>query len=86
MKAYALGRRANGRIMSICIISPRNTATFRRLRGKRKIFGNEFNEKIFRVQLAYFKDIDYTESRVYMPGFEVSEATIKKELIRFSVV
>jgi len=50
-----------------------------------KIFGAEFNEKLFRSQLAYFKDIDYTEEVIYLPGFKVEDKIIKKKLIEFSL-
>ena len=46
---------------------------------------HEFNEKIFRAQLAYFKDIDYSEQVIYKKGFSVDDAIIKKELIEFSL-
>ena len=87
MKAYALGRRAKWKDYVDLYYIAKKYGDISPIAWKaKKIFGNEFNEKIFRVQLAYFKDIDYAENIVYMPGFEVSDATIKKELIRFSVV
>jgi len=51
-----------------------------------EIFGNEFNERIFREALAYFKDIKYSEKIIFMPGFEIEDADIKKELIKFSLI
>jgi hypothetical protein len=50
-----------------------------------EIFGGEFNEKLFRVQLSYSKDIDYTEKIIYMKGFETKNEVIKKALINFSL-
>src|SRR3989344_6036887 len=50
-----------------------------------KIFSVEFNEKIFRSQLAYFEDIDYTEKVIYRKEFEVDDDVIKKSLIDFSL-
>jgi hypothetical protein len=50
-----------------------------------EIFGSEFNEKIFRTQLTYFKDIDYSEEIMYMPGFKVDDEIIKKGLVNFSL-
>ena len=47
-------------------------------------FGNEFNEKLFREQLSYFKDINYEEEVIYMPGFKTSAKTIERVLTRFS--
>ena len=51
----------------------------------KQIFSNEFNEKIFRSQLSYFKDINYTEEIEYLPGFEVNDKEIKKALTEFSL-
>src|SRR3989344_718638 len=51
----------------------------------KQIFAHEFNEKIFRAQLAYFKDIDYSESVIYLKGFETKNAVIQKALIRHSL-
>ncbi len=49
------------------------------------IFGNEFNEKLFREQLAYFKDIDYTEKVDFMKGLEVDKKIIKTKLTEISL-
>ena len=49
------------------------------------MFGEEFNEKIFRVQLSYFEDIDYSEAVEYVEGFRISDETVRDQLIRFSV-
>ena len=49
------------------------------------ICGNNFNEKLFRVQLGYFEGIDYKEEVEFLPGFEVSDEKIKKELTSFSL-
>jgi len=50
-----------------------------------KMFGNEFNEKLFRSQLVYFKDIDYSEQVSFLKGLEKSDEVIKKKLIEFSL-
>ena len=50
-----------------------------------EIFSNEFNEKIFRTQLAYFVDIDYSEQIIYRKGFSVDDEKIKKALVEFSL-
>ncbi|MCF7795363.1 hypothetical protein K9M50_03325 [Patescibacteria group bacterium] len=49
------------------------------------IFKDNFNEKIFRVQLTYFKDIDYSEQVNYMTGSKVSDKEIKEELVKISL-
>ena len=50
-----------------------------------KIIGKEFNEKLFRTQLAYFADVNYSEEIIFMSGFEVNDEKIKQELIEFSL-
>lgn len=55
------------------------------IKEARKNFGSEFNEKLFRTQLSYFKDINYTEKVIYMKGFEIEDEEIKKTLINFSL-
>lgn len=49
------------------------------------IFGNELNEKIIRTQLAYFKDIDYTEEVIYMPRYDISKDIIQNHLTAISL-
>lgn len=40
---------------------------------------------MFRAQLSYFKDIDYSEKVIYLPGLEVPDSVIKKGLVNFSL-
>lgn len=87
MKAYALGRRAKWKdYVDIYFIAKKHNGLDGIVKRAREIFKGEFNEKIFRVQLAYFEDIDRGEKMEYMDGFSVSDEVIKKELIRFSVL
>ena len=51
----------------------------------KELFGGEFNEKLFRTQLAYFKDINYAEQVTYLPGFETSDEVVKSALVEFSL-
>lgn len=44
-------------------------------------FESYFNKKLFKGQLAYFADIDYSEEAEFLPGFEVSEDEVKSFLI-----
>ena len=55
------------------------------VKSGKAIFKGEFNERIFREQLSYFKDIDYREEVVFLKGFTVSDKIIKKKLIEFSL-
>jgi len=86
MKAYALGRRAKWKdyVDLYFIINKYHSIKKIIARGK-DIFKAEFNERIFREQLAYFKDLDYREEVDYLPGFAVSEEKIKKALIKFGL-
>lgn len=86
MKAYALGRRAKWKdYVDLYFIGKKYHGIGDIIKKARKIFGNEFNEKMFRAQLAYFKDIDHSEKVIYLPGFEVSDDVIKKGLVDFSL-
>ena len=59
MKAYALGRRAKWKDYVDLFYIMKDRHSLVEIVGKASaIFGGEFNEKIFRTQLAYFKDID----------------------------
>lgn len=44
------------------------------------LFGNKFNAKLFKQQLAYFEDIDYSEEVEYIGKTRPSKATIQKFL------
>ena len=86
MKAYALGRRAKWKDYVDMYFIFKNFHSIAEVIGKAgEIFSSEFNEKIFRAQLAYFEDIDYTEKVVYRKGFEVDDDVVKTSLIDFSL-
>ena len=87
MKAYALGRRAKWKdYVDMHFILKNFHGMAEIIEKAKEIFSSEFNEKIFRAQLAYFEDIDYTEKVVYRKGFEVDDEVIKKSLIDFSLI
>ena len=87
MKAYALGRRAKWKdYVDMHFILKNFHGMAEIIKTAKEIFSSEFNEKIFRAQLAYFEDIDYTEKVVYRKGFEVDDEVIKKSLIDFSLI
>lgn len=86
MKAYALGRRAKWKdYVDIYFISKNHLNIEEIIKKAREIFSSEFNEKIFRTQLAYFEDIDYTEKIIYREGFEVNDEIIRNSLVDFSL-
>lgn len=86
MKAFALGRRAKWKdyVDLYFILKDHHSVSEITAKGK-EVFGNEFNEKIFRNQLCYFKDIDYSEEVIYRLGFSTDHEVIKKALIEFSL-
>lgn len=47
--------------------------------------GTAIAEKLFRAQLSYFKDIDFSEKVIYLKGFKTDDKTVKKGLIEFSI-
>jgi hypothetical protein len=85
MKAFALGQRAKWKdYVDLYFIMEKHHGIDGIIKKAKKLFGSHFNEKIFRTQLSYFADVSYLEKVEFMPGFEVSEKTIKKELAKFS--
>lgn len=85
MKAAALGGRAKWKdYVDLYFIFKRyslndvvTTAT--------TIFGKEFNEKLFREQLVYYKDVSRAEKIEYLPCFETKDETVKKFLKEVSL-
>lgn len=86
MKAFALGQRAKWKdyVDLYFIIKDHFLIEAISQQGKR-LFGGNFNEKLFRSQLSYFEGIDYREKVEFLPGFKTSQETIKKRLTEFSV-
>ena len=86
MKAYALGRRAKWKdYVDLYFITKKYNGIGKIVEKAREIFGKEFNEKIFRAQLAYFEDIDFSEKVIYVKNLETGEETIKEWLQKISV-
>ena len=50
-----------------------------------EIFGELFSEKLFRSQLCYFDDVDYTEQVDYIIANPPSDDKIKQTLTEFAV-
>ncbi len=86
MKAHALGRRPKWKDYVDLYFIIKDYYSVKKISGKaNKIFGAEFDEKLFRRQLAYFDDMDYREKVIWKNDFETDEETIKKALIEFSL-
>ncbi len=86
MKAFALGQRAKWKdYADLYFIINKYHSIEKIVKKGKEIFKGEFNERIFREALSYFNDVNYTELIEFLPGFEVSDEKIKKELIEFSL-
>ncbi|MBI4160113.1 nucleotidyl transferase AbiEii/AbiGii toxin family protein [Candidatus Wolfebacteria bacterium] len=86
MKIFALGRRAKWKDYVDLYFILKNRHSLKEIFKKAKqIFGNEFNEKLARTQLAYFHDIDYREKIKYLEGFAVRDEAVEKDLTQFSL-
>lgn len=86
MKAYALGRRAKWKdYVDLYFVMNGYYRIDQIIKKAKQIFASEFNEKIFRAQLTYFKDIDYSEKIIYLKGLGVKDEIVKRELINFSL-
>jgi hypothetical protein len=84
MKAYALGRRSKWKDYVDLYFLLKYRLDIQAISGNaQSIFGELFTPKLFRQQLCYFADIDYTEEVSYI-DFEVSESEIKDFLIEIA--
>jgi len=82
MKAYALGGRAKWKDYVDMYFILKDYFSLRQVVDKAiEIFNIYFNEKLFREQLSYFNDVDYTESVTYLDK-EVLDKDIKQFLIK----
>jgi len=82
MKAFALGRRAKWKDYVDLYFMLNGYFSVREISMEaERIFEQLFSEKLFRLQLAFHKDIDFSEPIEYMPGFEVNEQVVKDFLI-----
>ncbi len=86
MKAYALCQRAKWKdYVDLYFIMQRFHSYQEVVACARKYFGGEFNEKLFRIQLGYFDDVNYEEDVEYMPGFAVPDNDVKTALREISL-
>jgi hypothetical protein len=81
MKAYALGRRSKWKDYVDLYFILKNHFTISQLSDRSTaIFGQLFSEKLFRAQICYFDDIDFSEPVEFI-GAPVHEDAIKEFLI-----
>jgi len=81
MKAYALGRRSKWKDYVDIYFIVKDYFTINQIcQRANEIYGELFSEKLFRAQLSFFDDIDYSESIEYLCN-PVDENEIKEFLI-----
>lgn len=82
MKAFALAGRSKWKDYVDLYFIVKDYFTIDEISFKAKsLFGGGFNPLLFKKQLSYFEDINYSETPVFMPGFEVSDEEIKRFLV-----
>jgi hypothetical protein len=87
MKAYALGRRAKWKdYVDLYFVINKYHSIDKIVKRAEEIFKGEFNGRVFREAISYFKDVNYSEEVEFLPGFKVSDKEIKKKLTEFSLV
>jgi len=85
MKAYALGRRSKWKDYVDLYFLFEKYALDDLVKVANKIFTTSFSEKLFREQLVYFDDIDYSEIVDYMPNYQVPDEVVKRSLIEVAM-
>lgn len=79
LKSYALGRRSKWKdYIDLYFLILKYVSIEDIIKTAKNIFGDNFDEKIFRTQLCYFKDIDYSEKIVFKNNFNVSDKEVKE--------
>jgi len=85
MKTYALGGRAKWKDYVDLYFILKDRYDLKELSARAtEIFGAYFNEKLFREQLCFFDDIDYSEKVEYI-GDEINEEEIRKFLVNIAI-
>lgn len=86
MKAFALGKRAKWKdYVDLYFILQKYTLK-EIVKQSETIFKGEFSEKLFREQLSYHEDLDYSEEVIYKTGFSVDDAEIRRKLTEVSLI
>jgi len=85
MKAYALGRRSKWKDYVDLYFLLKKKFSFDEISQRAiEIYGDLFSDKLFRSQLSYFEDIDYTEEVEYIISDPPTEDEIKHFLVEVS--
>ena len=85
MKAYAIGRRAKWKdYVDLYMIINQGLSVAFIAQNARTIFGDAFSEKLFRQQLAWHQEMDYSEPVDWLLPMP-DEETIKQQLIKWAM-
>jgi hypothetical protein len=86
MKAYALGHRSKWKdYVDLYFLLTKHFTLKQVCTRATDIFGELFSEKMFRAQLSYFDDVDYTEQVDYIINNPPTDDEIKNHLTELSV-
>ena len=86
MKAYALGRRSKWKdYVDLYFLLTQYFQIRDIVKKASSIFGDLFSEKLFRAQLSYFDDVDYTEKVEYLVETPPSDEDIKTTLTQIAL-
>ncbi len=78
MKAFALGGRGKWKDYVDLYFILKDYYSAKEICDKAKtLFKDVFNPILFKKQLSYFEDINYSEQVEFMPGFEVPDEEVK---------
>jgi hypothetical protein len=84
MKAFALGRRAKWKDYVDMYFILQHHFSFTEISETAKsIFGDQYSEKLFREQLSYHEDIDYTEMVEFI-GEPIPDGVIRSRLLEMA--
>ena len=85
MKSYALGRRAKWKDYVDLYFLLKQWFSIKEISERaNEIFGELFSEKLFRAQLTYFNDVNYSEKVEYIIPNPPANEVVKEELIRIA--
>ena len=86
MKAYALGRRSKWKdYVDLYFLLTGHFTVVEVAKKATELFGELFSEKLFRAQLSYFSDVDYTEQVEYLISNPPTDKDIQTELVRLAI-
>lgn len=85
MTAYTLGRRSKWKDYVDIFFLLKNYFTISEIsKCATEIFGELYSEKMFRTQMCYFEDVDYSEEVEYLIPDPPSVQLVKNELINLA--